>query len=301
MMQSLRVLLPGGISAKANFWVAWGLAAGLCVASAWAGEIAPPDLRALLEAKPGSELSVQFGEGMRREAMRAAALSYGAQGGLARRSWEIGRNVVEKHAAKLDRLYGFRRLTETRHGFTLVPPVVGETRQAVRLDRDGRRAASAARVVRIVEAERLAAAPPHWRDYLVRRWRVPEPPVSVLFPRDEREKADWARWITEGWHGGVAQADAIFAADLDRLNAVLEGIARWGTLHEARMVGAPRIEVSRSATAGDGQVMRVGETLVRLGRPAELQVRAREWRGFVFRNDSGAAGAALPVWAEKGP
>ena len=90
---------------------------------------------------------------------------------------------------------------------------------------------------------------------------------------------------------GVRQADAIFAADLDRLNAMLEGIARWGTLHDARMVGAPRIEVSRSATSGDGQVMRVGETLVRLGRPAELQVQAREWRGFVFRNDDGAAGA----------
>ena len=288
MMQFLRLLLPA-------------LAVLLLPLLAGARGSAPPDLAALLEAKPGADLGLEFGEEKRREAMRAAALGFGAQGGLARRSWEIERKVIAKHAASLDRLYGFRRLTETRHGFTLVPPVVGETRQAVRLDRDGRRAASAARVVRIVEAERLATAPPHWRDYLVRRWRVPEPPVSALFPRDEREKADWARWIAEGWHEGVVQADAIFAADLDRLNALLEGIARWGTLHEARMVGTPRIEVSRSATAGDGQVMRVGETLVRLGRPAELQVRSREWRGFVFRNDAGSAGASLPIWAESGP
>ena len=288
MMQFLRLLLPA-------------LAVLLLPLSAGAKGSAPPDLAALLEAKPGADLGLEFGEEKRREAMRAAALAFGAQGGLARRSWEIERTVIAKHAASLDRLYGFRRLTETRHGFTLVPPVVSETRQAIRLGREGRRAASAARVMRIVEAERLATAPPHWRDYLVRRWRVPEPPVSVLFPRDDREKADWARWIAEGWHEGVAQADAIFAADLDRLNALLEGIARWGTLHEARMVGAPRIEVSRSATAGDGQVMRVGETLVRLGRPAKLQVRSREWRGFVFRNDAGAAGASLPVWAERGP
>lgn len=288
MMQSLRFLLPA-------------LALLLAPFSGRAEDPAPPDLAALLETRPGADLGLEFGEEKRREAMRAAALAFGAQGGLAHRSWEIERTVIAKHAASLDRIYGFRRLTETRHGFTLVPPVVGETRQAIRLDRDGRRAASAARVVRIVEAERLATAPPHWRDYLVRRWRVPEPPVSVLFPRDERERADWARWIAEGWHEGVAQADAIFAADLDRLNALLEGIARWGTLHAVRMVGAPRIEVSRSATAGDGQVMRVGETLVRLGRPAELQVRSREWRGFVFRNDGEAAGAVLPVWAERGP
>ena len=269
----------------------------------WAAaeESAPPDLAALLEAKPGRDLGLEFGEEKRREAMRAAALAYGAQGGLARRAWEIAEKVVAKHEASLDRLYGFRRLMENRHGFVLVPPVVGETRQAVRLGRDGRRAASAARVVRIMASERLATAPPHWRDFLVRRWRVPEPPVSVLFPRDKAEKADWARWIARGWAEGVKQADAIFAADLDRLNALLEGIARWNTLHGARMVGAPKVEVSRSATAGDGQVMRVGETLVRLGRPAQLQLRSREWRGFVFRNEGGQAGARLPVWAEAGP
>ena len=266
-----------------------------------AEESGPPDLAALLEAKPGSELSLELGEEMRREAMRAAALSYGARGGLAYRSWKIEREVVGKHAENLDRLYGFRRLMETRHGFTVVPPVVGETRQAVRLARDGRRAASAARVVRIMEPERLATSPPSWRDFLVRKWNEPEPPVSLLFPRDKAEEGDWARWIAEGWHEGVRQADAIFAADLDRLNAVLEGIARWGTLHDARMVGAPVVQVSEAATAGDGQVMRVGETLVRLGRPAELEVRARKWRGFVFRSGGNEAAARLPAWSEVGP
>lgn len=300
-MRSARHLLSAGRWARAIFRIVWVLLAGLCVAPAWAEKRAPPDLAEVLDAKPSRDIAGAFGEEMRREAMRSAALAFGAQSGLARRSWEIERRVVAKHAARLDRIYGFRRLTEIRHGFVLVPPVVGETRRAVRLDRSGRRAASAARVVRIVESERLATAPPHWRDFLVRNWAVPEPPVSVLFPRDEAERAAWARWIAKGWREGVAQADAIFAADVDRLTAVLEGIARWSVLHDARMVGAPEVQVSKSATAGDGRVMRVGETLVRLGRPARLQVQAREWRGFVFRNDGGPPGSALPVWAEMGP
>ncbi len=298
---SLRSLLPAGPWGKAVFWIAWGLLAGLCVASAWAKDAVPPDLTVLLETEPRGDLAVEFGEEKRREAMRAAALAYGAQGGLAWRSWEIEHKVIAKHANNLDRLYGFRRLTETRHGFTLVPPVVGETRQATRLGRDGQRAASAARVVRIMESERLATSPPHWRDYLVRRWRTPEPPVSVLFPRTGEEEASWARWIAEGWRRGVDQADAIFAADLDRLNAVLEGIARWGVLRQARMVGAPVMQVSEAATAGDGRVMRVRERLVRLGRPAVLQLQAREWRGFVFKSGTEHRISGLPAWTEAGP
>ena len=294
---NLRPLLPAGPWGKAAFWVAWCLVAGLCVARA--EEAGPRDLAALLETEPGGDFGVEFGEEKRREAMRAAALAYGAQGGLARRSWEIEHKVIARHTKNLDRLYGFRRLTETRHGFTLVPPVVGETRQAIRLGRDGQRAASATRVVRIMESERLATAPPHWRDFLVRRWREPEPPVSVLFPRTDEEKADWARWIAEGWGQGARQADAIFAADLDRLNGVLEGLARWGVLHQARMVGAPELQVSEAATAGDGRVMRVGERRVRLGRPAELQLQARHWRGFVFRGEGAVSGP--PVWTEAGP
>ena len=238
---------------------------------------APPLLAEVLEAEPTEEFEGSFAEDKRREAMRTAALAYGAQAGLARRTWEIQR-LTEKRAAELDRIYRFRALTVRRHGFVVVPPVVGETREAVRFSQDGRRAASAARVVRIVEGERLASAPPHWRDFLVRSWPPVEKPVSVLFPRDDAERALWAGWVAKGWEAGRALADEINEADVDRLSATFEGLARWGWMHDARMVGGPDVEVSRSGVAGDERVMRVKETLVRMGRPAELNLRAREWR-----------------------
>lgn len=77
--------------------------------------------------------------------------------------------------------------------------------------------------------------------------------------------------------------------------------ARWGTLYDARMVGAPVVQVSEPATAGDGRVMRVQEKLVRLGRPAELEVQARNWWGFVFRSRGNEAVSRLPAWSEAGP
>ena len=209
--------------------------------------------------------------------MRAAALAYGSQAGLARRTWEIQR-LVEAQADRLDRIYRFRALTVRRHGFVVVPPVVGETRRAFRLARDGRKAASAARVVRIVEEERLASAPPHWRDFLIRSWPTVEKPISVLFPRGEAEKGAWSGWVAEGWAAGFALADEIYVADLDRLTATFEGMARWGVMHDARMVGGPEVQVSRAGVAGDGRSMRVKETLVRMGEPAALNLRPREWR-----------------------
>ena len=181
----------------------------------------------------------------------------------------------------MDRIYRFRALIERRHGFVVVPPVVGETERAFRLARDGRQAAAAKRVVRIVESGRLASAPPHWRDFLVRRWPDVEKPVSVLFPRDDEETQLWAGWVASGWAEGYALADEIFEADLDRLNATFEGLARWGVMHEARMVGAPKVDVSRAGVAGDGRVMRVGETIVRMGEPASLNMRARDWKPLV--------------------
>ncbi len=254
------------------------LAVGAAMSSALAEDRpAPPVLAELLEAKPSEEFEGTFAEDKRREAMRTAALAYGAQAGLARRTWEIQR-LTEERAAELDRIYRFRALTVRKHGFVVVPPVVGETREAVRFSSDGSRAASAARVVRIVEGERLASAPPHWRDFLVRSWPPVEKPVSVLFPRDEAEKAAWVGWVAKGWEAGRAQADEINEADVDRLSTTFEGLARWGWMHDARMVGGPDVEVSRSGVAGDGRVMRVKETLVRMGEPAELNLRSREWR-----------------------
>ena len=49
------------------------------------------------------------------------------------------------------------------------------------------------------------------------------PPPSVLFPRDDEEKARWKRLLAEGWAEGQKLADDIFAADLDRLLAGTSG------------------------------------------------------------------------------
>ena len=244
----------------------------------------PADLDTLYEAAPpaggvGAGTPVPFGEEKRSAAMRLAALGFGAQAGLARRHWEIG-VILERLSAPLSGIYRFADLMVTGHGFTVLPPVLAETRRAFRLGRGQARAASARLVLRIVEPERIVSAPPHWRDYLVRGWRTPARPAGVLFPRSGPETARWRRWLAEGWAHGTTLGDAIFAADLDRLNRTFEGIVRWHRLHLAAMVSAPGLTVAHTAATGHERLLRIGETTVRLDRRAAFNLDTRAWRAW---------------------
>ena len=243
---------------------------------ALADGVPPPDLETLSRMPAPDAAAVPFAEEKRRSAMRLAALGFGARGGLARRTWEIN-GMLERLAGPLSRVYRFRGLLLGAGGFDVLPPAVAETRAAFRLSRDESRAASARRVLRIVEAERLVSAPPHWRDYLVRTWGDPVAPAGVLFPRSREERVLWRGWLAEGWAEGRALADDIFAADLDRLNATFEGVVRWHRLHRARMVSAPDVEVARTAVSGRGDLMRIGETTAELGSRAAFNPTVREW------------------------
>ena len=209
----------------------------------------PPDLKALYEFAPAPGAAIPFAEEKRHSAMRLTALGFGARAGLARRSWEIG-VMLERLSAPLSAIYRFGDLMLTEHGFTVLPPVLAETRQAFRLGRGQARAASARLVLRIVEPERIVSAAPHWRDYLVRAWRTPAPPAAVLFPRTGPETTQWRQWLAEGWAHGTALGDDIFAADLDRLNRTFEGVVLWHRLHLADMVSAPGLSTIYTAAAG---------------------------------------------------
>ena len=269
------------------------LLALLCLGAdiAFGGEEPPPALEALLEAERAAEAAGddgRFPEEMRSAAMRAAALGFAAQAGLARRGWEIA-GMLERHAHRLSAIYRFRSLMLEKDGFTVMPPVLAQTDRAFRLARSGRQAAGAARILRIVGPERIVSSVPHWRDYLVREWAQAQPPAAVLFPRGDAEAALWRRWLREGWKQGTALADDIFAADLDRLNRVFEGLVQWRRANLAGMVSAPSLETERIAASGHGRLVRIGEIRAALGPPARLELRPGEWKPL-FEGDTPAGG-----------
>ena len=236
----------------------------------------PPGLAALQALAPEPGPDVPFAAEKRASAVRLAALGFGARAGLARRTWEIAA-MLDRHGPKLSAIYRFGDLVLRENGFTVLPPVLAETRRAFRLEPAGTRAASARRVLRILEPARLVSAAPDWRDWLRRAWPAAEPPAAVLFPRDDEEDARWRRLLAEGWAKGVALADDIFAADLDRLNRAFEGVILWHRLNRDVRVTAPGIEVERAGVSGHETLMRIGTATARIARPARFELDAGRW------------------------
>ena len=242
------------------------------------GGTPPPSLETLQAARPGFNPDQRL-TGPRGEALREAALSYGARGGLAARSFAIN-EMLRRYQAQLDATFRFGGLVvSVNGGQTLIrPPVVTEAQLAFALSEGGEAARETGHIYEITREAQLASAPPNWRGYLVRTWVNPTPPPDDLRPRSKQEVEYWNKWVAEGWADGEKQAVEIFLADLSRLQRDIIGMARYRVLLRARLVEEPRIAFVRSAVEGGRDLMRVNNTTVRITDQPGLNPRRSQWR-----------------------
>jgi len=239
----------------------------------------PPILEELQEQNRGDapDKGEVVGLQIRNDALREAALSYGARGGLAYRTFEIQRRLTE-HGTSLDKTYDFRRiLIAAPSGLLIEPPIVSEAQRAVLVNGGGQEAAVADRVYRINQAARIVTASRNWRLYMERDWGLVDPPPSLLLPRDEDERKMWRELVQEGWNAGIAQAEEIFEADLDRLTNDYVGMVRYRELLAQGMISPPYAMHEDRGVTGGGSEMRVGDRGVMITGPSVLIPRSGTW------------------------
>lgn len=254
---------------------------GLTSASAFAQD-APPSLRDLKYVEPevkaakGEETGLPFD--IRNESMKEAALSYGARGGLAWRTWHI-RLELEQRASYMDKVFDFRQLLiPAPSGLMIEAPVVSESMNAMIIDNGGMEAAVADRVLNISQNAKIVSAPRTWRAYLERSWGAVTQPPDILLPQDDEEREQWIRWVEIGWQEGVNQANEIFQTDLNQLAADFQGMVRYRQLLHQGMVSPPyALQVDRGVTGG-GSEMRVGDRAVSITNLPELKPGFESWK-----------------------
>ena len=228
--------------------------------------------------KPNSDAKSALPVDIRGEAIKEAALSYGARGGLAWRSYQI-RSELEHRASYLDKVFDFRQLLiAAPSGLLIEPPVVSEQEKAMLIDNTGQQAAVADRIYNISVQAKIVSAPRHWRNYLERDWSQVVPPPDILRPNDDKERKKWIMYVDRGWKMGLDQADVIFQDDLAEMNTDFEGMIRYRILLAQGIITPPyTVQTDRGVTGG-GDKMRVGDRAVEIrGMPA-LMPGAEKWQ-----------------------
>jgi defect-in-organelle-trafficking protein DotC len=207
-----------------------------------------------------------------------AALTFGAQGGLAARSFAIN-EMLRRYRAQLDSAYEFRVLVQpVGRGQTLMrPPVVSAAQMAFALGEGGQVARETSCIYQITREAQLSSAPPNWRAYLVRVWAGPRRPSDGALPRTRQEVAYWNKWVAEGWAQGEKQAAAIFLSDLGRLERDIIGMARYRVLLRAGLVEPPRIAFQNRQVVGGRDSLHVGDRTIRITDQPGLQGNPRRW------------------------
>lgn len=215
---------------------------------------------------------------IRRDALKEAALSYGARGGLAWRTFEIRSELLGREEY-LDKVYNFRELLiPAPSGLMIEPPIVSEADNALIIDGRGTEAAVADRIFHISANARIVSTARLWNNYLERDWGEVIPPPDILRPIDDEERAVWIEQVNKGWEQGVEQADEIFEADLNQLVADYSGMVRYRTLLAQGMISPPyALQVDRGVTGG-GNEMRVGDRAVQITGMPEFVPGSEQWQ-----------------------
>ena len=237
----------------------------------------PPSLEALQATRPGD----QPGDGLdtgRAEVLRDGGRTYGAQGGLAARAFALN-EMLRRNEPQLDSAYDFRALVlPAGNGQTLMrPPVVSAAQMAFALGDGGQVARETSCIYEITRAAELTSAAPNWRSYLVRAWEPPPRPADAVLPRTKAEVAYWNKHVAEGWAQGEKQAVEIFLSDLGRLQRDIIGMARYRVLLRSRLVEPPSVSFQNQRTQGGGDMLRVGDRVVRITGQPGLQANPRRW------------------------
>lgn len=226
------------------------------------------------EIKKESALPIDI----RKEALKEAALSYGARGGLASRTFEI-RQQLTKRESYLDKVYNFRQLLiAAPSGLQIEPPIISESLDALLIEGDGQTAAVSDTIYNINKNVRIVSAARNWRQYLERQWGEVEEPPEILRPMNNEERALWRELVEKGWGEGRTQADEIFEQDLAALNADFNGMVRYRKLLAQNMVSPPFAQQLDRGVTGDGNTMRVGDRAVAITDAPKLISGTDAWR-----------------------
>lgn len=255
-------------------------ACNICTTPKDCGEL-PPYCNELQDlcAKQGIRGNKSIGA-IRFQSLQDTALSIGARGGLAFRSCELNKLLLQQEKL-LSRVFNFNAMLLDKN---VLPPVLTEARNTLQLSgTDAIRIAD--RTYKIERQAKFVTLAPTWRDYLWMSYAPPGTPDFSLLPRTQAERLLWKRYVDEGWCCGIQQADTIFRENIGRLKRDLEGMIRYRTLLAQCMVSPPFVAQTDLGITGGGSDLTVNDRVLRITAFPALQNDGRAWKTEITPNE----------------
>lgn len=218
---------------------------------------------------------------MKAQAIRDVALSFGARSGLAWRGQQINIELSQTEP-ELDRIYNFQSMILKDN---ILPPVLIEARNSLKLGRDGNSIRIADTNYEIVQQSRFVTTAPTWRNYLLFNNKMPEAPHKTLLPKNAQERALWENAVDEGWRAGIEQADLIFVENLNRLKRDYKGMMRYKKLLAQNMVTEPFVAKMDLGITGDDSSLSINDRVLQINAMPAFKNDSSEWNPQLVEMD----------------
>ena len=215
---------------------------------------------------------------IRLDALREAATTLGAQGGLAWRSKQIDKSLTEE-TRSLDQIFNFNNLLLDHN---VLPPVLVQGNQLLNLD-NPLTIRIANKTYKIHSQARFVTTAPNWRTYLWMSYKKPSIPDQSLLPRDDNEQRIWIKNIDKGWKQGIIQANSIYQDNLARLKRDYNGMMLYRELLARNMVSKPYVATSNlgvTTNASHSQIY-INDQGLRITALPKLNPKSKTWKPVI--------------------
>ena len=219
----------------------------------------------------------QSAKHFREDAIKEAAISTGAQSGLAWRTKQLNASLT-KYAKILDRVFNFQQMLLSDN---VLCPVLIESEGNFNINDDKNSLRIADKEYLILKQAMFVTAAPNWREFLWYTHTPPNIPENALLPITRSERKIWKEASTKGWEHGVKQADNIFKESLYRLKQDFQGMILYRSLLAQDMISAPQIAKTSLGVTGDDREVRVNDQILRIAEKPKLQLDANFWKPIV--------------------
>lgn len=232
----------------------------------------PLGLQDILNSTPKSPESAGIPQ-LRYNAIRETAVTYGAQAGLAHRSYEI-QQKLEKQAQNLDVIYNFQSLMVEGN---VIPPVLTETSDIYDQSADDVLRVIG-KVFRIEQQARFSYVPPTWRAYMLAGFEFDSNLVAAVAPKTDEERTLWRAGVEEGFKVGSAQADDILKQNFAVLQRDFLGMVLYHRMLDNGMVTRPFVAANKlGVTRSTDGSMHVGEVFMRITASPDFVDNSSKW------------------------